>query len=105
MPALVVLTYDSAVLWQSWVCLMGTALTRLRHYTMALARGNREEKSLLEGESDPTPAEETIPTPYQQDRPRPSLENGEGLLSFYERLRWHVMAQWKMVTTLRRRVD
>ena len=56
---------------------MSTALTQLYYHTMARPRVVSEKESLLEGESGPTPAEKTLPTPCQQDRSWPSLEDGE----------------------------
>ena len=60
---------------------MSTALTQLYYHTMARPRVVSEKESLLEGESGPTPAEKTLPTPCQQDRSWPSLEDGNGDLS------------------------
>ena len=57
---------------------MSTALTQLYYHTMARPRVVSEKESLLEGESGPTPAEKTLPTPCQQDRSWPSLEDGNG---------------------------
>ena len=56
---------------------MSTALTQIYRLTIAWPRVVSEKESLLEGESGPTPAETTLPTPYQQDRSWPSLEDGE----------------------------
>ena len=62
---------------------MSTALTQLYYHTMARPRVVSEKESLLEGESGPTPAEKTLPTPCQQDRSWPSLEDGERRLKVY----------------------
>ena len=61
---------------------MSTALTQLYYHTMARPRVVSEKESLLEGESGPTPAEKTLPTPCQQDRSWPSLEDGNGDLCY-----------------------
>ena len=65
---------------------MSTALTQLYYHTMARPRVVSEKESLLEGESGPTPAEKTLPTPCQQDRSWPSLEDGNGDLYLSRRM-------------------
>ena len=74
---------------------MSTALTQLYYHTMARPRVVSEKESLLEGESGPTPAEKTLPTPCQQDRSWPSLEDGNGALRSEFFLAWDLAKSQK----------